>query len=450
MVNQRRLSRSPSCTEPAAANPSQVPVGAIDKAAEVGISDGAQPPNDGAASDGAQAAVSSSTPNDDDASPRHVGADAGDEASDYGCEAMSLYPGRTYQRRPSTNSTTAFIFHGHHGQPYSDRTASTRSLWARELDYREIGGRRYCKEYFMPNDEVEQLRLTIQHQVLMHAFDGELTLVPVSDPTHVLDVGTGTGEWAIRFAELHPDCEVVGTDISAIQETQGVPMNVFFEIEDAEEWDRPLDHYDLVHLRGLEGAFRDWRCIYEDVFDSLKPGGWIEVTDYDSKDGSIQFFSGFSSESPIFGMMNDVFAGAEKSGRKRGMSHLDRQYLLEAGFVDIRVSEHVLRMNLQEDTVGKLWLMCWLDGIEAYCLRTLTEQMGWDADVVKTACRETAREIASRAQDSESCKTMVLNMRTVSARKPSRDESPAPARSSDESTTVDGGKSDSSSETHDL
>jgi SAM-dependent methyltransferase len=226
----------------------------------------------------------------------------------------------------------------------------------------------------------------------------------------------------MRFAELFPDCEVVGTDISAIQETQGVPMNVFFEIEDAEEWDRPSDHYDLVNLRCMEGAFRDWRCIYEDVFDSLKPGGWIQVADYDAKQGCVNFFSNFSAKSPVFNMLDDLWAGAVASGRKRGIFHLDPQYLSEAGFVDIKFSEHTLPLDVKNAPMGKLWLMCWLDGTEAYCLRTLTEQMGWDPDVVKTSCRETAQEIAKRAQDSESSKTMTLRMRTVVARKPFGDE----------------------------
>lgn len=301
----------------------------------------------------------------------------------------------------------------------------------------------------MPNDDVEQLRLTIQHQVLMHAFDGELTVAPLSNPTHVLDVGTGTGEWAIRFAELFPGCEVVGTDISAIQETQGVPMNVFYEIEDAEEWDRPSDYYDLIHLRCMEGAFRDWRSIYEDAFDALKPGGWIQIADYDGKEGCVQFFSNFSDDSPVFEMMADLFAGAEKSGRKRGMFHLEPQYFYEAGFVDVQVSEQVLKMDIKEDPMGKLWLMCWLDGMEAYYLRTLVEQMGWDPEVVKSGCRETAREIAQRAQDSDSSRNMVLKMRTVVARKPSGEDSPV-SRDSSNASTVQGGSSAPSTDLDDI
>lgn len=33
----------------------------------------------------------------------------------------------------------------------------------------------------------------------------------------VIDIGTGTGIWAIDFADEHPESEVIGTDLSPIQ-----------------------------------------------------------------------------------------------------------------------------------------------------------------------------------------------------------------------------------------
>ncbi|KAK2592533.1 hypothetical protein QQS21_009778 [Conoideocrella luteorostrata] len=345
-------------------------------------------------------------------------------------DTRTLYSPREFGRPPSGHGT---VYTSYNGRAYSDNCSSTRSLWARELDYREIHGRNYCKNYYMPNDEMEQLRLTVQHEVFMQTFNGEVAFAPVANPTHVLDLGTGTGEWAIRFAELHPDCEVVGTDISAIQETCGIPMNLFFEIEDAEEWDRPTEHYDLVNMRCLEGAFRDWTSIYKNVYDSLKPGGWVQVADLDGKEGSYTFFSGFPPDAPAFRIIQDLFVGAEKSGRHRGIFHLEPCYFEEAGFVDIQIAEHKFRMNLNDGGVGKLWLMTWLDGLEAYCLRTLTEYMGWDPDVVKMNVRETARQIADFAQNKEACKTMVFKMRIVLARKPSSPGSPVPSQPSGES-----------------
>lgn len=77
------------------------------------------------------------------------------------------------------------------------------------------------------------------HQVFLNAFDEELTSVTLEDPTRILDVGTGTGEWAIGMAEKFPECEVIGLDISAIQPT-AVPYNVFFEIDDCTVCFHPL------------------------------------------------------------------------------------------------------------------------------------------------------------------------------------------------------------------
>jgi ubiquinone/menaquinone biosynthesis C-methylase UbiE len=50
-------------------------------------------------------------------------------------------------------------------------------------------------------------------------FDGKLVLAPIDDmPLHnVLDVATGTGAWAIEFADSYPDVMVVGSDLSPIQ-----------------------------------------------------------------------------------------------------------------------------------------------------------------------------------------------------------------------------------------
>ena len=40
-----------------------------------------------------------------------------------------------------------------------------------------------------------------------------------------LDIGTGTGVWAMDFADEFPDCEIIGTDISPIQ-PRWVPPNL--------------------------------------------------------------------------------------------------------------------------------------------------------------------------------------------------------------------------------
>ncbi|KAI9167398.1 Secondary metabolism regulator laeA [Paramyrothecium foliicola] len=379
------------------------------------------------ASDGAQTTMTSIMDTDEDLldSSSLEGATGADEADpdqeeEHGVDTQSLYPTSHYPRVPSPHRTE---------RPYGaaessgfavdiEGAASTRSLWAQDLDYRDIHGRRYCKDYYMPNDEIEQLRLSLLHQVFYHVLDGEPTLAPLDNPSHILDVGTGTGEWAIRVAELFPDCDVVGTDISAIAETQSVPMNVFFEIEDAEDWDRLPEFYDLIHFRMLEGAFRDWSFIYDNAFYSLKPGGWIEVQDFDAGDYVRKFLGQFPPESPVHGLSRDLGIAAKKSGRPLGCAHLDPREFLDAGFVDVSVREFVIPLTINEKTAAKLWLISCLDMFEARYMRLLTEQMGYDGEKCKAACERAARELTQIAKDMEKSKTMQVKMRIVVARKP--------------------------------
>lgn len=50
----------------------------------------------------------------------------------------------------------------------------------------------------MPNDEKEQDRMDILSYLFILALDGKLFLAPIGDhPQRILDLGCGTGQWAI-------------------------------------------------------------------------------------------------------------------------------------------------------------------------------------------------------------------------------------------------------------
>lgn len=61
----------------------------------------------------------------------------------------------------------------------------------------------------------------LQHNLFLLTFDDKLGNAPPNDRNsgfearRVLDVGTGTGIWAVDFADEHPDAEVLGFDLSA-------------------------------------------------------------------------------------------------------------------------------------------------------------------------------------------------------------------------------------------
>jgi len=50
-------------------------------------------------------------------------------------------------------------------------------------------------------------------------FGNRLYFSPVKELKHALDIGTGTGLWAVELADAHPECEVIGIDLSPGQPT---------------------------------------------------------------------------------------------------------------------------------------------------------------------------------------------------------------------------------------
>lgn len=127
----------------------------------------------------------------------------------------------------------------------------------------------------------ENNRLDLQHHVFYLTLNGRLFTAPIPEEKklhRVLDVGTGTGIWAIDFADDHPESEVIGIDLSPPQ-AQLVPPNVVFEIDDLEEtwtFQRP---FDFIFGRMTVGAFIDYRRFFQQAFDNLTPGGWVETLD---------------------------------------------------------------------------------------------------------------------------------------------------------------------------
>jgi SAM-dependent methyltransferase len=168
----------------------------------------------------------------------------------------------------------------------ADNASGSTTITPSITDYIYENGRRYHSyregSYPLPNDETEQERLQLCHTIWSLLLNDEPWKAPLSHPQKVLDIGCGTGEWALMVGEKFPSATVIGTDLSPIQPSS-VPPNVKFYVEDAEdEWTFDKG-FDLVHGRMLAGSIGDWTEFFRRAFGQLKPGGWLEMNEFEAE-----------------------------------------------------------------------------------------------------------------------------------------------------------------------
>lgn len=80
----------------------------------------------------------------------------------------------------------------------------------------------------------ERERLAFQSDIIQKVFGGNLYFAPLEEkpPRRILDIATGTGEWAILMGDKFPQSHIIATDLSPIQPGE-VPPNVNFYVEDS-------------------------------------------------------------------------------------------------------------------------------------------------------------------------------------------------------------------------
>ncbi|KAJ5864248.1 uncharacterized protein N7529_006164 [Penicillium soppii] len=306
-----------------------------------------------------------------------------------------------------------------------DTTSSyTASLLSDVKNFTYENGRRYHSYregmYLLPNDEPEQDRQDLLHHVRNLVLHGRLFRAPLSDNIQrILDIGTGTGIWAIDAADAFPSAEVIGTDLSPIQPSW-VPPNCRFIVDDAEaDWlysrSQPFDY---IHARDMGGAIADWSRLLAQSFQHLRPGGWIELCEFEvmlrSDDDSIAIAP------TLCEFLGHLVLASMQFKRPMNIAEHHRRHLIEAGFEDVRDEVYKVRPlprlylywlflwgyavfgyflvadfiiiqvpsntwpdNSLQKEIGKYNLCSLLLAVESYSLALFTRVMGWSNEATQ-------------------------------------------------------------------
>jgi SAM-dependent methyltransferase len=195
----------------------------------------------------------------------------------------------------------------------------------------EIGGRRLMADApdILPKDEQEINRLDFQHFLLYHALGGNYA-APITQPGSILDVGCGTGRWAMEIAQTFPRANVIGLDIvTPVPSVEKPPENYLFMNGNVLEG-LPFANasFDFVHMRLLFMAIpaNRWPFAVRELARVTRPGGWIELVE-----GGLPKNGGPALEA--------LARWANEASRQRGIDlHLGTQvgrFLHEAWMIDI-------------------------------------------------------------------------------------------------------------------
>jgi SAM-dependent methyltransferase len=243
--------------------------------------------------------------------------------------------------------------------------------------------------YHFPNDPTEVDRLDFQYEILKYVFMDRNYFAPLSNPKTILDIGTGTGQWAIEMGDEFPDAEVQGTDLSPIQPSS-VPQNVRFFIDDAsdDDWVLPPAYFDFIHTRMLVGSFTDFRDIIRKTFYHLKPGGYMECQEImpapHCDDGTMP------PDWPFLEWVKYSDEAAMESDKPLRIGNKLKRWYEANGFVDVHEKIFKLPMNpwpkdKHLKTLGSMSEENWLSGLQGFTMAPFSRILNWNKTEIEVS-----------------------------------------------------------------
>src|SRR5215813_1591116 len=210
--------------------------------------------------------------------------------------------------------------------------------------------------YTLPHDVEEVNRLDFQHYTLRYAFQG-IYAAPLKQPMDILDVGTGTGRWALEMAQYFPSAQVIGVDVNPppVDEVARIgvgadlrpPNYRFMPGNVLEGLPFPDGSFDYVHMRLLFSAIPSerWPFVATELARVTRPGGWIE---------SVETTRAFNGGPNIDLMVEWIAQMAARRGVNVDDGGRVAEFMRGAGLANVAASVVKVPMGITGGRLGEL------------------------------------------------------------------------------------------------
>ncbi|KAJ6550417.1 S-adenosyl-L-methionine-dependent methyltransferase [Mycena vulgaris] len=131
--------------------------------------------------------------------------------------------------------------------------------------------------------EGEMHRLDETHAAFSKYLGANLCLAPMAgeSPRRILELGCGSGAWAIQAAATFPYARVLAVDAAPLPD-RILPANVDFELVDLSmDLGFELETFDIVHARMVMGHVVNGENALKQAAKLVKPGGLLLLEDID-------------------------------------------------------------------------------------------------------------------------------------------------------------------------
>ncbi|KAH8820848.1 S-adenosyl-L-methionine-dependent methyltransferase [Xylogone sp. PMI_703] len=281
-----------------------------------------------------------------------------------------------------------------------DAGSSTASVASSILRGYEEYGRTFAAlgrgDYGMPVDDEELDRIDQKHRLYTLLLGEKLFLAPINpNLQRVLDLGTGSGIWAIDFADDYPSAEILGVDLAPSQ-PDWIPPNCRFEIDDVEESWTYRTKFDFIHARDFLFSIHDWPKLVNQCFEFTAPNGYTELQCLlpypHCDDGSAPETSG------VVKFSTKIIEASQMCGWSLLEPNNYKRYMEDAGFVDVnevrfKIPTGPWPKDKMMKLLGAFETQSLLKGASAFSLRSFAKAYGWTQEQTELFLVDMRRDV---------------------------------------------------------